>query len=232
MPQKGFHCLSIVFGHPRSWHLSQWGSLPHEPLKLGASHTNCQSPIPNPHWACWYFPWHYWHAAWVRSRPCQPLTLHLREMQKSLWGWTLINCSGDCHCSCVCDWWLVAGTDCCHAHACNQCCKHLFLWLQQQQWKQPSLQPACCLCACNFVAQPKFVACLNVVLVASSLLSRAAFLFLIPLLALLLVTVVIPIVPAVVVVFVVACSLCISQSDEARTQHRFWIFLLQHCGIL
>lgn len=23
------------------------------------------------------------------------------------------------------------GCDCCNAHACNQCCKHLFLWLQQ-----------------------------------------------------------------------------------------------------
>lgn len=72
--------------------------------------------------------------------------------------------TADCECGCDCD--------CCNAHACNQCCKHLFLWLQQRgraQQQQQSSQPACCLLASNFVAQPKFVACLNIVLLASCL---------------------------------------------------------------
>lgn len=42
-----------------------------------------------------------------------------------------------------------------------------------------------------------------------------------PALPLLLVTVVIPVLP-----------LHFLQSDEAYTHHRFWIFVLQHCGIL
>lgn len=75
--------------------------------------------------------------------------------------------TADCECGCGCD--------CCNAHACNQCCKHLFLWLQERgraQQQQQSSQPACCQLASNFVAQPKFVACLNIVLLASCLVPR------------------------------------------------------------
>lgn len=210
--------VNCVCGHPRSWHLSQCQcrSLPHEPLKLPPL------PLPTTTTESGWLPWHYWHAAWVRSRHCQPLALHLREMQKSLWGRTLINCN--CNCNYECDWRLptasVAATatvatptlviNAVNTYFCG--CKK-----GEEQQQQQSSQPACCLLASNFVAQPKFVACLNIVLLASCLapvLYTAA-------LPLLLVTVVIPVL-----------SLHFLQSDEAYTHHRFWIFVLQHCGIL
>lgn len=144
-------------------------------------------------------------------------------MQKSLWGRTLINCN--CNCNYECDWRLPTASVAATAtvatptlviNAVNTYFCGYNKGEEHNNNNNRRSQPAVCWQAILWRSQSLSP--------ASTLfcLPRASLLFLIPpALPLLLVTVVIPVLP-----------LHFLQSDEAYTHHRFWIFVLQHCGIL